>query len=76
MGSFLEFRLRCRWVPATFDRVELVHEDSGERAEVQVFWLYRYAPREVLEGLYLKGQAELWCTPGVWHSLKTSRLVA
>jgi hypothetical protein len=56
--------------------VELVHEDSGERAEVNLAWLYQHACREVLEDLYLKGRAELICKPEVWHELKTSRLVA
>lgn len=74
MGSFLD--LCCRWVPATFDRVELVHEDSGERTEVHVSWLYQHACRETIGRMYLKGKAKVVCAREVWRGLQTAKLVA
>jgi hypothetical protein len=62
--------IHCTWEPGTFDRVHLHRSGDESDAQIGIELLREMGGRPAIEGLYLKGQFDLECTPKVQKKLK------
>lgn len=62
------FVLYGRWIPGTVDRICLSKDDQLS-LEISIHFLWQVFGQEAVDGLYLRGKAELECDTQLWALL-------
>ncbi|WP_337867632.1 hypothetical protein [Meiothermus sp.] len=70
LDALVEYRVYCRWVPGTMDRVEMWLGALGERWEVKIDWVRQQVGHRAIHELYLQGKTEFGCDLGFWQRAK------
>ncbi len=73
LDALIEYRIYCRWVPGTMDRVEMWSVRTGERFEVKFDWVRQHVGHRAVNELYLQGKTEFACDRAFWQQAVGSR---
>lgn len=53
----MSLTVECKWVPGTFDQIELLLLETGEHKTIHMSTVYKLMGRKVADDLYLTGKA-------------------